>query len=177
MHLSVCSRIRLYNKKPDTTSILRNKRKSKFWDVHIKEKYKRQRLQHKAKPVFKKPREIQILFKSRNSCMKNDFASSSDHSVSLLGTSHFKSNFPSCALTTTCLSTQFSYREITGPKHLLTHTLTYVLVIPYSVQFSSVQFSRSVVSNSLRPHGLQRARPPCPSPTPGVYSNSCVSSQ
>ena len=38
---------------------------------------------------------------------------------------------------------------------------------------SSVQFSHSVVSNSLRPHGLQHARPPCPSPTPGVHSNSC----
>ena len=37
----------------------------------------------------------------------------------------------------------------------------------------SVQFSRSVVSNSLRPHGLQHARPPCPSPTPGVCSNLC----
>jgi len=37
----------------------------------------------------------------------------------------------------------------------------------------AVQFSHSVVSNSLRPHGLQHARPPCPSPTPGVYSNSC----
>ena len=39
--------------------------------------------------------------------------------------------------------------------------------------FSSVQFSCSVVSDSLRPHGLQHATPPCPSPTPGVYSNSC----
>ena len=38
---------------------------------------------------------------------------------------------------------------------------------------SSDQFSHSVVSNSLQPHGLQHARPPCPSPTPGVYSNSC----
>ena len=37
----------------------------------------------------------------------------------------------------------------------------------------SVQFSRSVMSDSLRPHGLQHARPPCPSPTPGTYSNSC----
>ena len=37
----------------------------------------------------------------------------------------------------------------------------------------SVQFSQLVVSNSLWPHGLQHARPPCPSPTPGVYSNSC----
>ena len=38
----------------------------------------------------------------------------------------------------------------------------------------SVQFSRSVMSTSLRPHGLQHARPPCPSPTPGVYLNSCL---
>ena len=37
----------------------------------------------------------------------------------------------------------------------------------------SFQFSHSVVSESLWPHGLQHARPPCPSPTPGVYSNSC----
>ena len=36
-----------------------------------------------------------------------------------------------------------------------------------------VQFSHSVVSDSLRPHGLQHTRPPCPSPTSGVYSNSC----
>ena len=42
---------------------------------------------------------------------------------------------------------------------------------------SSVQFSRSVVSNSMQPHGLQHARPPCPSETPGVYSNSCPLSQ
>ena len=39
--------------------------------------------------------------------------------------------------------------------------------------FSSVQFSRSVVSDPLRPHGLQHARPPCPPPTPRACSNSC----
>ena len=39
--------------------------------------------------------------------------------------------------------------------------------------FSSVQFSHSVVSDSLQPHGLQHTRPPCPSPAPRVYSNSC----
>ena len=41
----------------------------------------------------------------------------------------------------------------------------------------TVQFSHSVVFNSLRPHGLQHTRPPCPSPTPGVESNSCPLSQ
>ena len=41
------------------------------------------------------------------------------------------------------------------------------------ISFSSVQFSHSVVSNSLWPQGLQHVRPPCSSPTPGVYSNSC----
>ena len=46
-----------------------------------------------------------------------------------------------------------------------------------SVQFSSVQFSRSVVSNSLQPHESHHARPPCPSPTPGVHTNSCASSR
>ena len=46
-----------------------------------------------------------------------------------------------------------------------------------SVQFSSVQFSQSVVSNSLRPHESQHARPPCPSPTPGVHPGSHPSSQ
>ena len=39
------------------------------------------------------------------------------------------------------------------------------------------QFSYSVMSDSLWPHGLQHTRPPCPSPTPGVYSNSCPLSQ
>ena len=44
-----------------------------------------------------------------------------------------------------------------------------------SVQFS--QFSRSVVSDPLRPHESQHARPPCPSPTPRVHPNSCALSQ
>ena len=43
-------------------------------------------------------------------------------------------------------------------------------------KIGSVQFSHSVVSDSLGPHDLQHARPPCPSPTPGVYSNSRTSS-
>ena len=40
----------------------------------------------------------------------------------------------------------------------------------------SSQFSHSVMSDSLQPHESQLARPPCPSPTPGIYSNSCPSS-
>ena len=44
-------------------------------------------------------------------------------------------------------------------------------------EFSSVHISHSVISDSLRPHGLQHARPPWPSPTPRVYSNSCPLSQ
>ena len=43
----------------------------------------------------------------------------------------------------------------------------------YRSGFSSVQFSHSVVSDSLQPHGPQHTRPPCPSPIPGVYPNSC----
>ena len=44
------------------------------------------------------------------------------------------------------------------------------------IEFSSVQFSHSVMSDSLWPHELHHARPPCPSPTPGVHPNPCPSS-
>ena len=47
-----------------------------------------------------------------------------------------------------------------------------MMILPNVIFWYSVQFSRSVVSNSLPPHELQHARPPCSSPTPGVYSNS-----
>ena len=46
-----------------------------------------------------------------------------------------------------------------------------------TISNTAVQFSRSVVSNSLQPHESQHARPPCPSPTPGVYPNPCPSSR
>ena len=76
-------------------------------------------------------------------------------------------------------SVQFSCSVI-EPKELLSPTLcdpttTAPQASLGSVQ--SVQFSHSVVSHSLQPHELQHIRPPCPSPTPGVYSNSCPSSQ
>ena len=47
----------------------------------------------------------------------------------------------------------------------------------HTFHFGEVQFSRSVVSDSLRSHESQHARPPCPSPTPGVHSDSRPSSQ
>ena len=55
-------------------------------------------------------------------------------------------------------------------------TMKLYFIIQHSVQKNLlVQFSCSVMSDSLRPHGLQHTRPPCPSPTPGVHSNSCPS--
>ena len=55
----------------------------------------------------------------------------------------------------------------------LQHGVHHFCSTPWT-SFSSVQFSQSVVSNSLWPHGLQHARPPCPSQTPRACSNSCL---
>ena len=55
-------------------------------------------------------------------------------------------------------------------------TVRYQLTL-VRIQFSWVQFSCSVMSDFLWPHESQHARPPCPSPTSGVHSNSCLSSQ
>ena len=54
---------------------------------------------------------------------------------------------------------------------------SYLRSLESELMFSSVQFSCSVMSYSLWLHELQHARPPCPSPTPGVHSNSCPLSQ
>ena len=54
---------------------------------------------------------------------------------------------------------------------------SYIQGLGLGLNHSSVQFSHSVVSDSLRPHESQHASPPCPSPTPRVHSNSCPSSQ
>ena len=56
-------------------------------------------------------------------------------------------------------------------------TAQHILHLQRNINISSVQFSRSVVSYSLRHDGLQHARPPHPSPTPGMYSNSCLLSR
>ena len=78
------------------------------------------------------------------------------------------------------LAFYFTYGNVSFSVTLFLH-LTLSSPLPMSVSllsmsvspFSSVQFSRSVVSDSLQPHGLQHTRPSCPSPTPRVYSNSC----
>ena len=76
---------------------------------------------------------------------------------------------------------QFFVIKNNDAMHILIHNLVYVssgvyLAVVKSTSQHSVQISHSVVSDSLRPHGLQHARLPRPSLTPGVYSNSCPSS-
>ena len=64
------------------------------------------------------------------------------------------------------------------PKNLpCLHSIISISVDGNFIFPGSVQFSRSVMSDSLRPHGQQHTRPPCPSPTPRVYPNSSSSSQ
>jgi len=58
-----------------------------------------------------------------------------------------------------------------------TRNLDRLHVVCIHPKFSAVRFSRLVMSSPLRPHGLQHARPPCPSPTPRACPNSCPSSQ
>ena len=89
-----------------------------------------------------------------------------------------------------CQSSQGSTLSWKGQKPILSKELStfktcikrhsfiqFIQVLINKYVYVSVQFSHLVMSDSLRPHGLQHARPPCPSPTPGVYSNSCPSSQ
>ena len=74
-----------------------------------------------------------------------------------------RSSKPRGWICVSCISGRFIYHWATGKALRL--------------WFSSIQFSLSVVSNYLWPHELQHARPPCPSPTPGVHSYSCPSSR
>jgi len=63
-------------------------------------------------------------------------------------------------------------------KHSALNIFSEFSMMKISVEFtSSVQFSRSVMSDSLQPHESQHARPPCPSPAPGVHSDSRPLSQ
>ena len=70
-----------------------------------------------------------------------------------------------------------TYRDFMGGCFSKTHVENFEVQMLQFIIPLSVQFSHSVVSHSLRPHGLQHARPPCPSPTLRVYSSSCPLSQ
>ena len=63
------------------------------------------------------------------------------------------------------------------PSTHINSLIMFYVVLYVVYMFNLVQFSRSVMSYSLWLHGLQHTRPPCPSPTPGVYLNSCPLSQ
>ena len=70
--------------------------------------------------------------------------------------------------------------DFSSPLWLLSWPFSSLIQLPVwhlTFHVSSVQFNHSLVSNSLRPHGLQHARSPCLWQTPGVYSNSCPSSR
>ena len=68
--------------------------------------------------------------------------------------------------------------EIIEDRKNTLHSMTLKIInTVIALLFSSVHFSHSVTSDSLQPHESQHARPPCPSPTPGVHPNSCPLSQ
>ena len=73
----------------------------------------------------------------------------------------------------TNLDSIFKSRDFTLPTKVILVKAIVFLVVMYVFEFSSVQFSRSVVSNSLQPLESQHARLPCPSLSHGVHSNSC----
>ena len=86
---------------------------------------------------------------------------------------------PSVWLTSFSIMTLFFIIWISSFSNIIfcrNYPMSIVFLVLWQV-FSSVQFSRSVVSNSLRPHESQHASPPCSSSTPGVHSNSRPSSR
>ena len=91
--------------------------------------------------------------------------------VQLLATSLTAECQASLSLTISQSLLKFTSIESVRPSNYIT-LWCYLLLVP-----SVSQFSRSVMSNSLWPHGLQHPRPPCPSPIPRAYSNSCPSCQ
>ena len=70
-----------------------------------------------------------------------------------------------------------AWKELGFPSCFHLRNNVKALRIVYFITFSSVQFSCSVMSDSLQPHESQHARPHCPWQTPRVYSNSCLSSR
>ena len=96
--------------------------------------------------------------------------------VTLTRTQHTLS---SCQTPTSSLPPLFSTASQAGVQQnaIFQRALLFLFKKKKSIGVSSVQFSHSVVSDSLWPHEPQHARPPCPSPTPRVHPNSCPLSQ
>ena len=67
--------------------------------------------------------------------------------------------------------------KVLGWKEIETEEYISPKYIDFGSSGNILLFNHSVISDSWQPHGLQHARLPCPSPTPGVYSNSCPSSR
>ena len=77
-----------------------------------------------------------------------------------------------------CVCYLFAEPQLTHTYYLFGNFIYSMIPMTYPIFYNSlVQFSPSVVSDSLWPHELQHARPPCPSPSPGVHPNSCASSR
>ena len=70
------------------------------------------------------------------------------------------------------ISAFYPYNSMSISGNLTVYSRLHTMISNQGIALFSVQFSRSVVSDFLRPHESQHARPPCPSPTPGVHSDS-----
>ena len=92
------------------------------------------------------------------------------------GLQHARPPYPSPTLAVYSNSSPFSWCPLCSEQHVQPYqaaNLPFLLPLFFIYCFSSVQFSHPVMSDSLRPHESQHARPPCPSSIPGVHPNSC----
>ena len=110
------------------------------------------------------------------------------HRALTLGSLHHTANSHQLSIFTygnACVSVLLSQIIPPSPSPTVSKSLSFMSASPFllcsriisTIFLSSVQCSRSVVSDSLWPHESQHARPPCPSPTPREYSNPCPSSR
>ena len=108
---------------------------------------------------------------------KHNFSSAMTRTLDCTTLSSFRSSCPTSSIFCTyklMLVLQTKWRK-TVKFSFLRFSPCFTCIPHFTVQ--SVQFSHSIISDSSPPHGLQHSRPPCPSPTPRVYSNSSPLSQ
>ena len=111
-----------------------------------------------------------------------DWSWSNTETLSTLSSKVPQEDWPQFSIALTCSISYLYFLE--GGECVITSLFFQLPILHFfelfaktNYQFSSVQFSRSVVYDSFWPHLSQHTRPPCPSPTPRVHSNSCPSSQ